>query len=402
MDYIELIERYSSGERDFQGIDIQGAYLAETNLQHINLSNANLSNTDFYRTDLKGANLSGANLSSAFLSDADLREVNLKNANLSNANLSDLFLEDVYFWESRRTVLVRADLSGANLSNADLRRVLLDNADLSNADLRKAFLYGTNLSTANLQEAKLSDFTDYFNLGVDLRKSGDRQEAIKAWTEAIRLNSQNSHAYYERGVTRAEEGDPEGAIEDFNQVIKINPEYSNAYRQRDKTLNGAYTYTKLYNLLSAGRWREADLETYNLMQRHKVTNKGFDWLVVPSRDLKIIDQLWVQYSDGRFGFSVQKRIWEELHKRKDEVERIHGLEAWMRDTAGYDADYFIAFASEFEGRVGWCGELRACSYEGLTFDISAPEGHFPARCFYAEVYHEGLCGWLDKLAKKLS
>ncbi len=158
----------------------------------------------------------------------------------------------------------------------------------------------------------------------------------------------------------------------------------------------------LFSRLNLLRWREADLETYNLMQRQKVTNRDFDWLDVPSRDLHIIDRLWVQYSGGRFGFSVQKRIWEELHKRKDEVERIHGLEAWMRDTAGYDADYFIAFASEFERRVGWCGELRARSYEGLTFDISAPEGHFPARYFYAVVYHEGLCGWLEKLAKKLS
>ena len=31
----------------------------------------------------------------------------------------------------------------------------------------------------------------------------------------------------------------------------------------------------------------------------------------PCKDLKIIDKLWVHYSQGKFGFSVQKKIWEE-------------------------------------------------------------------------------------------
>jgi hypothetical protein len=32
----------------------------------------------------------------------------------------------------------------------------------------------------------------------------------------------------------------------------------------------------------------------------------------PCTDLGTIDQLWVKYSYGRFGFSVQKRIWESV------------------------------------------------------------------------------------------
>jgi hypothetical protein len=31
----------------------------------------------------------------------------------------------------------------------------------------------------------------------------------------------------------------------------------------------------------------------------------------PCKDLRTIDQLWVSASNGRFGFSVQKPIWEE-------------------------------------------------------------------------------------------
>ncbi|MCA1992305.1 MAG: GUN4 domain-containing protein, partial [Coleofasciculus sp. S288] len=43
----------------------------------------------------------------------------------------------------------------------------------------------------------------------------------------------------------------------------------------------------------------------------------------PCSDLRTIDQLWVQHSNGRFGFSVQKKIWQEVG-RDDDVffERI--------------------------------------------------------------------------------
>uniref|UniRef100_A0A0C1NM16 GUN4-like domain-containing protein n=1 Tax=Tolypothrix bouteillei VB521301 TaxID=1479485 RepID=A0A0C1NM16_9CYAN len=34
----------------------------------------------------------------------------------------------------------------------------------------------------------------------------------------------------------------------------------------------------------------------------------------PCTDLRTIDQLWVKYTNGRFGFSVQKRIWFSVGK----------------------------------------------------------------------------------------
>ena len=37
----------------------------------------------------------------------------------------------------------------------------------------------------------------------------------------------------------------------------------------------------------------------------------------PCADLRVIDQLWVRYSNGRFGFSVQKQIWVEVGGKLD-------------------------------------------------------------------------------------
>ncbi|MBU7583756.1 MAG: GUN4 domain-containing protein [Nostoc sp. TH1S01] len=61
-------------------------------------------------------------------------------------------------------------------------------------------------------------------------------------------------------------------------------------------------------------WREADEETFKLML--KVAGReqqGYlgleDIRNFPCEDLRIIDKLWVDYSNGHFGFSVQKEIY---------------------------------------------------------------------------------------------
>ncbi|MEI2580272.1 GUN4 domain-containing protein [Scytonema sp. PRP1] len=76
-------------------------------------------------------------------------------------------------------------------------------------------------------------------------------------------------------------------------------------------------YTRLRDLLAAGKWKEADEETFAVML--KASGRENDgWLDIesiknfPCTDLRTIDQLWVKYSNGGFGFSVQKRIWESV------------------------------------------------------------------------------------------
>lgn len=70
-------------------------------------------------------------------------------------------------------------------------------------------------------------------MGGDDRQAGNIQGAIEAWTQALSIDTTNTHAYYDRGITKAEMGDYTGAIEDLDQVIRLNPKYFNAYRQRE-------------------------------------------------------------------------------------------------------------------------------------------------------------------------
>jgi hypothetical protein len=74
-------------------------------------------------------------------------------------------------------------------------------------------------------------------------------------------------------------------------------------------------YKKLRDLLNAGEWKLADQETLNIIKligssdRYYLDEEAVSQL--PCKDLTTIDQLWVKASGGRFGFSVQRQIWEE-------------------------------------------------------------------------------------------
>ena len=84
----------------------------------------------------------------------------------------------------------------------------------------------------------------------------------------------------------------------------------------------------------------------------------------PCEDLRTIDQLWVKYSGGRFGFSVQAKIYRELG-----------------GTRQYDKRVWDAFGDRVGWRVRgmWMVDVPFLS----TFDLKSPQGHLPARYFFA-------------------
>ncbi|EGK87734.1 hypothetical protein D0A34_07150 [Microcoleus vaginatus PCC 9802] len=130
-------------------------------------------------------------------------------------------------------------------------------------------------------------------------------------------------------------------------------------------------YTKLEQLLAAGKWKEADEETYNKMlevagkqqQSHSIRGeliqiKDIENFSCP--DLRAMDRLWVKYSNGRFGFSVQKRIYQNLGGTKEFNGQV--LLA-----------YYEAIGWKQKGEKG-----KWLAYSQLTFNTNATSGHLPA------------------------
>ncbi|PAX52769.1 hypothetical protein CK510_17515 [Brunnivagina elsteri CCALA 953] len=63
-------------------------------------------------------------------------------------------------------------------------------------------------------------------------------------------------------------------------------------------------YAELNNLLASKKWQEADAKTALIIRSYLFCS-----------DIKKLDEIWVKHSQGRFGFSVQKKIWLEHANR---------------------------------------------------------------------------------------
>jgi hypothetical protein len=123
-------------------------------------------------------------------------------------------------------------------------------------------------------------------------------------------------------------------------------------------------YQTLASYLKDRQWQEADKETYRLMIATLGKEEGQwfereDLLNFPCEELREIDRLWVKYSDGKFGFGVQKQTYVECGAALD--GQYPGDKIWER----------------FCDRVGWRELNTYIPYSQATFDISAPNGHLP-------------------------
>ncbi|NET76255.1 MAG: hypothetical protein F6K60_09410 [Okeania sp. SIO1F9] len=299
-------------EADLREAKLSGANLREAKLSGANLSRAslnygsNLSQANLIGINLSQANLSGINLSQANLSGANLREAHLSRANLSRANLGKVDLSKVVFSQ--------ANLSGANLSEADLSEANLSQANLSQANLSQANLSQADLSEANLSEANLS--------GANLSGANLKEVNFK--------------------------GADLGKIQLKSQI--------------------GVDYNLLQELLSQGRWKQADQETERILRQisgcqektniDKILNPKITYAEtptplcwgsqdrgvmpdgmttsIPDEDLKAIYSLWIKYSNESSDFSIGSLdFWVSL---KTALEHI-----WDQDKAlryAYDLEEY--------------------------------------------------------------
>ncbi|MBE7382028.1 MAG: GUN4 domain-containing protein [Leptolyngbya sp. SIO1E4] len=132
-------------------------------------------------------------------------------------------------------------------------------------------------------------------------------------------------------------------------------------------------YQELDEVLSQEEWQEADEVTLQIMLE-AADRRQEGWLDqaaiarFPCEVLHQLDQRWLRYSSGRFGFSSQLQIYTQ------EVDRM-------------------AFA--FSRQAGWTiSTWRPMGffkfYDRLTFSLDAPRGHLPALWFWEMPWYMSL------------
>jgi hypothetical protein len=125
------------------------------------------------------------------------------------------------------------------------------------------------------------------------------------------------------------------------------------------------SYEHLEYFLKNKQWEKADLETLYLTLY--VTGRSTSSFrlryeeiqEIPCGDLRTLDQLWISYSSGRFGFSKQRDIYLSVGGHAGgQYER----EAWEK----------------FGSRVGWKQSKGWITGNKMNFNSNAIVGHFPA------------------------
>ncbi|MEH2181649.1 GUN4 domain-containing protein [Nostoc sp.] len=179
-----------------------------------------------------------------------------------------------------------------------------------------------------------------------------RQEA-----ERLRRQQEQEEADRLQRQREKEEADRLQRQREKEEVDKLQLEQQ--FTANDLPSDKGVDYTQLRDLLKAGNWKEADRETLVVML--KATGREEEGYLnsesidnFPCTDLRTIDQLWVRCSNGHFGFSVQKQIWESVAKNDEK------------------------FGDHVGWRKGMFFNKYWLSYSDLTFTKNSPQGHLPA------------------------
>ena len=151
-------------------------------------------------------------------------------------------------------------------------------------------------------------------------------------------------------------------------------------RQIQNELPTEDLYCQLEKYLHLGDWRKADEETTWLFYSVMIQQDYEDWVELcrnfPHETLNEIDRLWVKYSQGKFGFSIQKHIWQSVG-----------------GSPNSDRDTWNKFSTE----VKWFDEKNWKDYKSLPFSlVDNAKGNLPALCHTRELGSFGSkLGWLN-------
>ena len=156
---------------------------------------------------------------------------------------------------------------------------------------------------------------------------------------------------------------------------------------------------EIANLLRNNRWKEADEQTtIFILQQTRRSEK--DWLRLEDIDrisceyLSELNELWLTYSNGRFGFSVQEEIHERLKNSihsssvKNEVRKLIAEYIYVESfRPKVDIEFIFKLHYHFGLKVGWIKKgmspfATELNYNEVTYSLDTDPGHLPHSIWY--------------------
>ncbi|MEG4407187.1 pentapeptide repeat-containing protein [Microcoleus sp. MON2_D5] len=288
---------------ELRAVEWSGKNLAGADFSRQVFREANLSEANLRRANLQGTDFSGA---ATRLIDTDLREANLSNALLSytqatRANFSNAILQEANF--------SNASLNGARFRGADLQGAIMIGAKLVGADFSELKHDPAYLDRANLTDTGITSFRDTRLCNATMT------------TGAISKQGCFWPSYDLKKAAQAQD-----------------------WRWMDSAISDLF--------------KEAVISTDALTLKQTVDEITPEQIrSMPCKHLKTLDRLWQQASNDRFGFGIQRQIWESSQVNRD--------------------------YTKFGEAVGWKKNGTWLKFKDLTTKQSAsnssvlPIGHFP-------------------------
>jgi hypothetical protein len=188
-----------------------------------------------------------------------------------------------------------------------------------------------------------------------------KNESLEKWQEIFCLALANRE-------------NPSRFRQGFYRMLKVqyNKEADNAYefelRQVASDLGEDNLCTQLEDYLQQGKWREADAETAWSFYHIMVKENHQDWKKLlnnfPCEMLKKINQLWLFYSQEKFGFSLQQETYRDViypiyrtiptysmnggHSQQEKWENFGVLVGWKQGEEWLSYEKFMNQLSEIE------------------------------------------------------
>ena len=89
-------------------------------------------------------------------------------------------------------------------------------------------------------------------------------------------------------------------------------------------------FDHLRDLLTVKEWHKADQQTWSIILSCVAATHGFipdqEWSLIPCDVIQEIDRMWSEASSFRYGFSIQKAIWEEIVSQIRKHESYESVE----------------------------------------------------------------------------
>lgn len=161
---------------------------------------------------------------------------------------------------------------------------------------------------------------------------------------------------YQECITQAQAASQDLSISE--QVQALLNDCQNDFKQQK--------YNFLENLLKKEKWIEADRQTTDLIDlilkaesgksKNLFTDESLEQFSCD--DFKNIDNLWIDYSGGIFGISVQKTIYLETGNTPER-------------------DFDWSTYNKFADRIGWREKEKWLKYNDLKVDANPKKGYLP-------------------------